>query len=365
MSKDVTRRLSDLKNRRSGAVYTRDGFYVNASSLSEKFESRSSGQWAKYALGIMQEVDPTYTANSVAEGERVKSQITKGVSTDVVFEYQGSVPLNVHIRGVSDIDILVLLAYYVTIDPNGSRAGSADYSDWTGPSGGVQLAKLRGELETTLKAAFPAVEVDTSGDKAIGLSGGSLSRKVDVVPSHWHDTAMYQITKNKKDREVKVFQKSTGTTFTNRPFKHIEEVNQKDGRTGGGAKKVIRMLKNLKADSDNPSAILVNSYEIAGLVYHFENMPISVPVYNELALVAATKIQLQRFIDNKYWAMGLDTPDGIRKIIDSEAKFNSLKFLQAEVTELAKNLAIELTSRIWIDEAEAIRALERSYVSEY
>lgn len=365
MSKDVSRRLSDLKSRRSGDHYTRDGFYATAKSLPEKFESRSSGQWAKYALGIMQEVDPSYTAISINEGERVKNQITKGVSTNVNFEYQGSVPLNVHIRGVSDIDILVLLASYVTIDLGGSRAGSSDYYDWTGPNGNEQLAKLRSELETTLRAAFPAAEVDTSGDKAIGLSGGSLSRKVDVVPSHWHDTAMYQITKNNRDREVKVFQKSTATTFTNRPFKHIDEVNQKDGRTRGGVKKIIRMLKNLKADSDHPSAILVNSYEIAGLVYHFETMPISVPAYNELALVAATKMQLQYLIDDKHRTMGLYTPDGVRKIIDSEEKFTSLNLLQAEVNELAKNLAIELTSCYWIDDAEAIRALERSYVPEF
>lgn len=363
MSKDVNQRLSDLKNRRSGARYTQDGFTVLAKSLNEKFESRSNGQWAKYALGIMEEVDPAYTANSVAEGERVKNQITKGVTTDVKFEYQGSVPLNVHIRGVSDIDILVLLTHFLTVDINGSRANSSDYYDWTGPSGNVQLANLRSELETTLKAAFPAAEVDTSGDKAIGLSSGSLSRKVDVVPSHWHDTAMYQSTKNKKYREVKIFQKATVTTFTNRPFMHIDEVNNKDSRTIGGAKKVIRMLKNLKADSDRSQEILVNSYEIAGLVCHFDDASIAVPAYNELALVAAAKVQLQRFIDNKHWTMALDTPDGIRKIIDSEEKFNSLKLLQSEVNELAKNLAIELTSRYWIDDAEAIRALRQSFVS--
>jgi hypothetical protein len=366
MSKDVNRRLNDLKSRRRGSQYTaQDGIFANARSISEKFETRSTGQWAKYALGIMQEVDPTYTQNSVAEGERVKSQISNRIATDVRFEYQGSVPLNVHIRGVSDIDILVLLNRYVTIDLTGSRANSSDYTDWVGPSGIAQLATLRGELETALKAAYPAADVDITGDKAIGLSGGSLSRKVDVVPSHWHDSAQYQISKNKKDREVKVFQKHAFTSFLNRPFLHVDKINDKERRTGGGAKKVIRMLKNLKADSDNPSAILVNSYEIAGLVYHFEDPPILVPGYNELALVAATTQQLSRLIDNKLWTMGLITPDGIRKIVDSEAKFNSLKLLREEVNGLAKNLAVELTSRYWIDERETLKALQESYISEY
>lgn len=358
MSKNVSQRLYDLKARRHGAAML-DGIAEDRAGL-ESFESRSTGEWAKYALGIMQEVDPKYTADSVAEGERVKNQIKNRVKTGVTFDYQGSVPLNVHIRGVSDIDILVLLSGYLTYDPSGSR--SSDYYPWTGPSGIDQLSYLRAELETELKAAFWGAEVDITGDKAIGLSGGSLKRKVDVVPSHWHDSAAYQASQSKKDREVFIFQKRTRTTFGNRPFLHIDRVNEKDRRCFGGAKKIVRMLKNLKADSDNPSSILVNSYEIAGLVYHFEDSPISFPSYQDLALVAATRQQLDRMITYKQWTMELMTPDGIRKIIDSEAKFESLKLLRAEVNELLQNLAIELTRTSWVGDTEAMRVVQAATV---
>lgn len=361
MSKDVRRRLSDLKARRQGSFMAMDSLVENSVSM-ESFEARSSGEWAKYTLGIMQEVDPKYTATSIAEGERVKNQIKNRISTSVSFEYQGSVPLNVHIRGASDIDILVLLRDYLTYDRSG--VGASGYFPWTGPSGIDQLAYLRSELENGLEAAFPEANVDTAGDKAIGLSGGSLRRKVDVVPSYWNDSATYQASRNKKDREVCIFQKQSRTTFTNRPFLHIDKVSEKDRRCNGGAKKIIRMLKNLKADCDNPSSIAVNSYEIAGLAYHFEDGPISLPVYRELALVAVTKQQLDRMINNKQWTMALTTPDGIRKIIDSEAKFDSLRLLRAEVNELAKNLAIELTREIWVSDSDAIRVLNESYVSE-
>jgi hypothetical protein len=122
-------------------------------------------------------------------------------------------------------------------------------------------------------------------------------------------------------------------------------VNEKDQRCLGCIKKIVRMLKNLKADSDNPSSISVNSYEIAGLVYHFEEQPISFSFYQELALIAATRQQLDRMIDNKQWTMGLITPDGIRKIIDSEAKFESLKLLRAEVNDLQGNLGWPIVRR--------------------
>ncbi|WP_122559193.1 hypothetical protein [Pseudomonas viridiflava] len=363
MSKDVSRRLSDLKSRRQGTTtMMMDSITANRAGM-ESFEARSTGEWAKYTLGIMQQVDPKYTNNSVAEGERVKNQIRNRIRTGVTFEYQGSVPLNVHIRGVSDIDILVLLSGYLTYDRTGSRA--SDYYPWTGPGGIDQLVFLRSELEVELKAAFYEAEVDISGDKAIGLSGGSLRRKVDVVPSHWSDSVDYQASQNKRDREVQIFQKKSRTTFCNRPFLHIDEINEKDRRCYGGAKRIIRMLKNLKADSDNPSAISVNSYEIAGLVYHFEDEPISLPAYRELALVAATKQQLDRMIAYKDWTMSLVTPDGIRKIIESEAKFESLKLLRVEVHDLAKNLAIELSKRAWIDDSEALRVLHESHISEF
>lgn len=363
MSKDVTRRLSDLKSRRQGTVtMMMDSIVANRASL-ESFEARSTGEWAKYTLGIMQEVDPKYTSISVAEGERVKNQIKSRISTEVTFDYQGSVPLNVHIRSVSDIDILVLLRGYLTYDRTGSRA--SEYYPWAGPSGIDQLAFLRSELELELKAAFYGAEVDISGDKAIGLSGGSLKRKVDVVPSHWSDSVGYQSSQNKKDREVYIFQKNSRSTFCNRPFLHIAKLNEKDLRCNGGAKKIVRMLKSLKADSDNPSSISVNSYEIAGLVYNFEDQPISLPIYRDLALVASTKQQLDRMITHKEWTMSLETPDGIRKIIDSAEKFESLKLLRAEVQELARNLASELTRRIWVDDAETIRVLQESYISEY
>lgn len=339
MNKDVIRRLRDLKSRHrcDSSTIGMDSKTARSGSISE-LESRSNGQWVAYALGIMREVNPIYTKHFVTEGERVKKQITKRISTDVQFEYQGSVPLNTHIRGASDIDILVLLGGYLTFDIRGCSASTTDYPSYAGLSGIAHLASLRWELELALKAAYPAADLDITGDKAIALSGGSLSRKVDVVPSYWHDSATYQISKNKKDRETRIYQKNTGDTILNRPFLHMDKINQKEERTCGGTKKIIRMLKSLKADSDNPSAILVSGYDIAGLVYHFEEALMSVPVRDELTLVAVAQQQLTRIIESKLWSLSLTTPDGVRRIIDSEEKFKSIQLLWDEVNELGKKL---------------------------
>jgi hypothetical protein len=58
------------------------------------------------------------------------------------------------------------------------------------------------------------------------------------------------------------------------------------------------------------------------------------------------------------------TPDGVRKIIDSEEKFKSINLLRDEVSELGRNLAVELASRYWIDDLETLKALRESYIAE-
>lgn len=365
MSKDINSRINDLKARRRGSTSTTILGELNKSFTGvENFEKRANKDWTKYALGIMQEVDKEYTNNSIAEGDRVKNQIKTKIKTPVEFEYQGSVPLNVHIRGVSDIDLLVLHGRYVTIDQKGSRATSGHYSDWTGAPGPDLILSLRHELESILENSFPTAAVNKKGDKAIGLSGGSLARKVDVVPSHWHDSALYQDTLSKKDRGVKVLEKSKHSLFLNRPFMHIEKVTTKDLLTSGGAKKIIRMLKNLKADSEHSDSIKINSYELAGLVYHFDSSNITVPRWNELSLIAATKSELAKMLNNKEKTMSLVTPDEIRRIIDSEEKYYSLALLFLEVHTLAENLARELSQNFILNEQQVIKALKESYIPE-
>jgi hypothetical protein len=159
--------------------------------------------------------------------------------------------------------------------------------------------------------------VDKSGAKAISLSGGSLQRKVDVVPSHWYDTVRYQFIGLEEERAVSILVKDEGRTMDNLPFLHMKHINDKNVRTWGGTKKVIRLLKNLKNDSDYASLITLSSYDIASLVWHFPD----------------TSLQV----------MKLQTPDGTRKVIDSSEKFTGLLLLSLEVDQLAEAVESDLT----------------------
>ena len=337
-------KLVNMRNRRTGfdsvALSKSASFAEEAIRFTETYEKRGSTEAIKYALGAMQELEAKYTRISIEEGDRVREQLRNGLTNagiPVEFGYQGSVPLNIHIRYASDIDLLVLHDDFVTFDQFGPR-GTA-YSLRSG-SVLTHMLTLRKECEYILEQKFPTVKVDKAGAKSIALSGGSLQRKVDVVPSHWHDTAAYQRSRAKHDREVRVLDKDELKIIPNRPFLHMKRIEEKDQSTNGGTKKVIRLLKNLKKDSSLD--IKLTSYDIAGLVWHLDDQALTKPFYLELSLVAETQKYLQYLVDNPNIAKTLDVPDQSRKIIDTPEKLQSLQYLKNEIDELARSIAQEI-----------------------
>ncbi|MBB5535171.1 hypothetical protein [Rhizobium giardinii] len=346
MATNFNSRLQKLQTRRQGPAEVRklrktlDGFYV---PLEESYQKRATKAASTYALGAMQEVDPTYTSKSFDEGDRIKNQLEKALAgkIPVEFDYQGSVPLNVHIRGVSDIDLLLLRTVYVVIDPSGPKASSG-YFDWTGKPGPTLLGELRNEAEQILTDAFPEAKVDVSGSKAITVSGGSLRREVDVIPSHWYDSADYQRNNLKKDRGVYIYLKHESDRALNYPFLHMYHIENKDILSGGNTKKMIRLLKTLVSDFEGYPSIELSSYDVASLVWYFDNTQLNVQNWNELALLWVAKANLDSMVANEVATRNLQTPDGTRRIIDKEVKFRSLRTLASEVTDLVNEVAKEL-----------------------
>lgn len=341
---DYSQKLANMRARRQGDSVTalnKSGAYAADSvSFAEAYESRAKTEAIKYALGAMQELEAKYTRISIEEGDRVREQLRVGLSNagiPVTFEYQGSVPLNIHIRFSSDIDLLVLHAGFVTIDWSGSQAQNYTVS---GTNVLGKMLELRKRCEEILEAKFPAADVDKTGAKSIALTGGSLRRKVDVVPSHWHDTAAYQASHNKRDREVKVLDKKELSLIFNRPFLHMDQIEQKDQRTNGGVKKLIRLLKTLKSDSTRK--IELSSYDIAALVWSMDDSMLTKPYYLELSLIAEIQRYLQLLIDHPTYAFTLDVPDQSRKILDTVEKFQTLKCLKIEIDTLANDIAHEI-----------------------
>jgi hypothetical protein len=339
---DYANKLERLKQRRIGYGGTMDAAFAEATAilkdmtLEERYQSRTTSSALQYALGCMQEVDPAYTKNSYAEGERVRNQVAQWMTscgTRVSFEYQGSLPLNVHIRGVSDVDLLVMHEEFVTLDWSGPKAHTYIR---LGNTTLVDMQQLRGECETVLDRRFPEAKVEKK-TKSIRISEGSLRRDIDVVPAHWHDTAAYQTTGFKHDREIRILDTSVPTTLGNRPFLHMKRIEDKDSTSGGGLKKAIRLLKNLRNDAT--PEIKLTSYDIAAIAWHFDATALRFPDYLETVLLASIQAQLAGLLVDPSRLIRLDVPDGSRKIIDSADKFGAINHLAKELDQLILDIA--------------------------
>ncbi|NIF70515.1 hypothetical protein F3J16_10010 [Burkholderia sp. Ap-962] len=350
MNVDYSKKLEKLRSRRAApSTFTKGGVTFDsvtaASSLKpalESFEGKGQGDATRYALGCIAEVPPEYTAISLRDGERIASQLKSQNVKDVETKLQGSVPLNIHIYTSSDVDLLVLAKWFVTLESPVQTPGSYTYLDIT-PS--KELAALRTFCEAHLATRYPAADVNTSGAKSIAVSGGSLARKVDVVPAHWVDTVEYQRTKIEKFRDVQIYDKSNKVAIRNSPFLHMAMVENKDFQVDGYAKKAIRLLKCLARDAD--SDIAISSYDIASLIFHMEDSELRLPnVFFPLQLLNRVEFYLRWLEDNPYNASSLVTPDGSRKILDKPEKMVALKQLREELTQAIENIGAEYNNAV-------------------
>lgn len=351
MVRDINKRLTSLKARRSGTdrvAYMAADSAVNLAHFltEESYQKRSPNKPnTKYALGSMQEVGPEYTRISLETADRVRNQLQASLSAagrTVAFELQGSVPCNIHIRSYSDVDLLTLDNAFHTYDSNGLTAQLGGYRNPINYTPVSALISLRGLVETTLKEKFPSAKVDAAGTKAVKISGGTLPRQVDIVPSHWHDTVAYQRTNLKVDRAVRILDKSIPMTIENMPFKHIDKINIRDKELNGSLKKAIRLCKNVKSDAvDEGTKIELPSYDIAAMMYHADTSALSQGYIYELAILAETTRHLKHLANDETYAKSLQVPDGTRAIFNTPEKLKGLAALSREMDELFRDVANE------------------------
>lgn len=376
MARDIEKRLKSLNARRRGldriAMLTTDSAsqVIANSFFEESYAKRAAAQrHTKYALGAMQPVDADYTRIGIEEATRVGRQLESGLSAQgigVEFRLQGSVPCDIHIRGVSDVDLLVLDGRFYRYDSQGLRALRGDYNSPVAYDTLDALGDLRRHSETILKAAFPAATVDTKGAKAIKLSGGSLRRPVDVVPSNWFDTSDFQRSSAEVDRGVEILNKDIPERVLNTPFLHIQRISQRDRECLGGLKKAIRLCKNVKADAiEEGTKIDLSSFDIASALWHSDVRALTVGVANELAILAEATRFLDHLARNIAYAATLRVPDGSRAVFDTSAKREALIQLSLEMDDLAEKVSREqarLSNGVRLPTDQISEVLRKAYI---
>jgi hypothetical protein len=335
-----TGKLQNLINRRGDNQYIQKNFSADSLgrilgegvSRSENYLGVDFPDSVKYTLGAMAEVDTEYTQNTIKEGERIKNQINdlKNAGFNISFEFQGSTTNNTHIKQHSDIDLLVLQENFLF----NSSSSTLYQGDWK-----KEQISLRQSCYEKLKNIYYTANVDNTGKFAISITGGSLKRKIDVVPACWDMGKNQQDSYNETLKGVRVYTKNCDDFNVNYPFLNNKLIEQKDNRCYGNYRKAIRLLKTLKSDSDRQ--IDISSYDIVALLYHMVDS--NYYVNNQyLALVKNITNYLVNLTQNTTVFYCLEVPDETRKISD-KTTIDALRGITVEIGDLERNLVQDLT----------------------
>lgn len=239
------------------------------------------GDTQKYVRMAMMAVDDDYTQKSKQAGEAAKGHLSK-VLTDVDYRYQGSVMTDTHIKGASDIDLLVLCNKFNHTDIGRVRSELNNISDHTY----TELSNLRsyenrfsayqGDCYSDLRTLRLQIEhvmqntydiCDISKPKSVKITNQNLHRDVDVVIACWYDSYYYVLNgENETDRAISIYNNETNNDKgPDYPFLSISRINRTSSSTNGRLKRLIRFLKNVRSDSDK--SINLTSFDINAICY--------------------------------------------------------------------------------------------------
>lgn len=328
--------------------------YLFRKSFSDELSQISYSDILVYIRIAMKAVPQEYTAKSKEAGERVKEHLRKELF-DVEYRYQGSVMTNTHIKGVSDIDLLVISNKFYYWDQaevseilNTSRKNNflpnqiqkLEYETLVGTYTGNALDDLRRNRLTSETVLLKNYSVcDIFKPKAIKIRNLSLNREVDTVIANWFDNINSIIAGKGVSRGIQVYNKGTHSRGPlNFPFLSIERINNRSAKTEGRLKKMIRFLKNIKEDSN--LEIPLSSFELNAICYDIPPNDYSHLKFYEL--VGVLYRQLKSIIENEEHANRLKSVDGTEFIFrNRRERVEFLRNLFSELGQIYRDLITE------------------------
>lgn len=335
----ISKRYQNLINRRTDIIEN----YVQGSKYLEK---TATPEIFKYIFESMQPVDLKYTNKTYEEAERIINHLNPVLDKHygVEFKFQGSVTNNTHIKFYSDIDILPVITRYFTLQPPLIPSNPYEGNPIE------DLLHARYLVVETLEDAFPKADIDNAKSKCVNISGGSLQRSIDVVPANWYHTVDYVESNDNKFRGIQILDLDKMKRIENFPFLHNSRLEAKNRLSNGGLKKLIRCLKNIKADENID--IEISSYDIAGLVYNMDLNDMTYKIGEEAELFCRFYSYSNTLYVLREYGNNMMVPNNKRKLFCEEGlsfenlrKFNFvLKPLVDEINQYTRGLFNEVLS---------------------
>lgn len=327
---DYNKRLQNVKNRKF------DG-RINESLTSKMFSRTDIPENIKYLLEITKPLGKDYNSKTSLAADRVKNHLENDFNLHFnrAYRNQGSVMTNTNIKAYSDFDLLVIIDRYHYNAPN-----IPVHNPYTDTDPNSDIEELRKQATSILKKQYDVV--DTSGTKSISIFNKSLYRKVDVVFCFWYHIEEYLKTNNEYYRGIYLFDFVKKQKILDYPFAHIESVNNKGSYTNDGSKKGIRMLKNIRSDSDNQ----LNSFQLTTIIHSIENQELPSVSGTEVVLAGNISQQLDKLINDTTYRKSIKSPNGTEKPLSDDKCVNEMEKMKDELDTLVRDSYLELRNPI-------------------
>lgn len=326
-------RLQALRERRQDPA-------VKMAGINEVYNRLREPEGVTYLVSAMQPIDPEVTQLILAEANRVRDPLRSGypsAGVNASFDNQGSVTNDTHILAFSDVDLLAVNENFYdveTVQPGATYYGNDTSAD---------MRRVRTSSVQILRQQFPTALVDDSNSVAAKIEGGSLRRKVDVVPCNWWHTDKYVRSREKQDKGIKVFNNATAERIPNKPFLHNAQIDERDNRVGGNLRRVVRLLKSLRYDANTRAGsekVKISSYDITGIAFNISDGLLTAPKDQAVRLAVQTLAFLNELEADPVLRAAIEVPNKMRKVFCAEgATLDGLKQLKGELVGLLSDVA--------------------------
>lgn len=323
-------RLQNIQNRKFDKE-------LNESVVSNTFSSREIPENVKYLAESMRKIEQKYNNRTYDAANRVQKHLQDNLNLHFnrAYKTQGSVITNTNIKVHSDFDLLTIIDKYHYNQP-----GVENSSDYTASNPDDDILALRTQSTKIMKDIYD--EVDTSGTKGISIFNKSLNRKVDIVFCFWYHSKKYIETKDEHYKGIYLYEFPNKRKILDYPFAHINNVNYKGDTTNDGARKGIRLLKNLKADADNK--IDLSSFHLTTIVHSIENNLLNYNFGNEILIAKAISDKMNILINDPQTRKSVESPNGTENPLTEDKVVPEMKKLKEDLDTLIVDTAKELNS---------------------
>ena len=318
MIKDYELLLENLKGRRYDEAR-------RESALSEAFEECGYSDPIRYCLECMQEIDVSYAYKAFYISKKIQEKLQKGfeeLNAKVDFRYQGAIQTETNITLYGDLELMVII-------------------EVTEGNPVKKIKTLTVDIMHMLTKETTYQSVDNSDKTRIIVTTTKPTSEISILPSIWIDNPEFRSTKREIDRGISEYNLTAKTIKKYLPFKNMARVNAKDRKTNGGLKKLIRLLRNLQKDADQP--IELSEYEIAAIVFAIPDKQLMYDENHALALLGICSAQLHRISKDQDYLEKMISPSERELVFGKKpGKMEQVQLLKHELDMLISDLKEEL-----------------------